>query len=179
MPIVRGNMSEDAFWSNIFKSRKQAARSEYAVLHDIPLFHAIRDAELKIVLRYLHIREFRNGEYIFREGKPGVGMFIIISGRVKIFFEENDKALAFLGRGESFGEMALIQEAPRSASAMAIDETRVYGLYQPDLFGLIEKKPELGSKLLLHLAQMLAERLRLSNSENLHLKAKLAEYEQA
>lgn len=170
-------MKLDPFWSNIFSKENKHEKSDYEILWQIPLFKDCTKSELNVVLRYLHTREYKTDELIFEEGKPGMGMFIILEGKIKIFFKKDNKPLAFLGRGEFFGEMALLQEAPRSASAAAIDETRMFGLYQPDLFGLIASKPALGNKILLYLANMIAERLRLSNQETYQLKQRLAEYE--
>lgn len=167
-------MDKDPFWANIFPNLKAKEKSEHEILWQIPLFSDCTRNELNVVLRFLHTREFKADEIIFEENKPGLGMYIILEGRVEIFFKKDHKALAVLGRGEFFGEMALLHEAPRSASAKALEETKMFGLFQPDLFGLIENKPALGNKILLQLARMIAERLRLSNQENYQLKQKLS-----
>lgn len=66
--------------------------------------------------------QFRAGEVIFRQGYPGDHAYIIQSGEVEIYHEEPDgsvQQLALLGAGEMFGELALMDDAPRSASARA------------------------------------------------------------
>lgn len=66
--------------------------------------------------------KFAKGEIIFRQGYPGDHAYIVKEGEVEIFFEENDfteKQLAILGVGEMFGELALMDDKPRSASARA------------------------------------------------------------
>jgi CRP-like cAMP-binding protein len=73
--------------------------------------------------------------------------------------------------------MALLDESPRSATAVANGETTLLGLFRPDLFNLIERKPRLGSKILLKLAQMIAERLRCHNIELQILRQKLEKAE--
>ncbi len=65
-----------------------------------------------------------------------------------------------LKEGDFFGEMALLDEYPRSAEAMAIERTETFGIFRPDLFNLIEGNPKLGTKILLRLSQILANRLR-------------------
>ncbi len=170
-------MHIDPVWDNIFRRYSKKEESEYDLLLKIPLFSGLSKREINIIQKYLHFREYKTDELIIEEGKPGVGMYIILEGKVQIFFKKSEKPLAVLGRGDFFGEMALLQEAPRSASAKALDKTKMYGLFQPDLFGLIERKPSLGNKILLHLARMIAERLRFSNQENFQLKQKLAENE--
>jgi CRP/FNR family cyclic AMP-dependent transcriptional regulator len=95
-------------------------------------------------------------------------MYVIENGKIGIYknFDDNSKEeLAVLQSGEFFGEMALLDESARSATAVALDNTSVLGLFRHDLFNLINRKPKLGNKILLKLAQMLAERLRLSNDE--------------
>jgi CRP/FNR family cyclic AMP-dependent transcriptional regulator len=82
-----------------------------------------------------------------------------------------------LSNGDFFGEMALLLESPRTASAVAHEPTKLLGFFQPDLFSLLETKPKTGNKILLHLAQMIAERLRQSTIENRYLKNKLSELE--
>ena len=68
--------------------------------------------------------------------------------------------IAELGEGEFFGEMALLEDYPRSAQATAVVKTEVLGIFRPDLFDLIERNPRLGSKILMKLSQRLAHRLR-------------------
>jgi len=170
-------MDTDPVWGNIFKNFDKKEESEIDILLKIPLFEGLKKKEMRFILKYLHPREYKVDELIIEENKPGVGMYIILEGKVQIFFKKGNKTLAVLGRGEFFGEMALLQESPRSASVKALEQTRLLGLFQPDILGLIDRKPHLGNTVLIHLAQMIAERLRFSNDERYQLQMKLAEYE--
>jgi CRP-like cAMP-binding protein len=104
-------------------------------------------------------------------------MYIIESGSVNIYFGEDKKLLAVLSRGDFFGEMALLLDTPRTARSVATSPTNLLGFFRPDLFSLIETLPETGNKILMHLAQMIAERLKHTSLENQQLRIKLNKLE--
>jgi CRP-like cAMP-binding protein len=166
-------MAEDVFWTNIFKRQKVVEESIFSVLKRIPVFQDLTYKELKAVERILHRRTYKTDEVIFREYEPGVGMYIIEEGKVNITLGKENKLLVLLSNGDFFGEMALILEGQRTASAIASEPTKLLGFFQPDLFNLLETNPRLGNKILQRLSQMIAERLRLSTIENRQLKNKL------
>ncbi len=170
-------MSEDTVWSNIFKKSDTKQESIYTVLRRIPIFQDLKKKELKAVERILHRRTYRPDETIFSEGEPGMGMYIIESGQVHICIGNEQKLLAVLSDGDFFGEMALLLESPRTASAIVKTPLKMLGFFQPDLFSLLETDPRTGNKILQRLAQMIAERLRQTNMENRQLKLKLMERE--
>ncbi len=98
------------------------------------LFRGMADADLELIAPMLRQRRFKSGETIFHEGDPGDAMHVIASGRAKISIEseEGDEAiLVTLGPGEVFGELVLLDEAPRSATAVAVEPTVTYILTQP------------------------------------------------
>jgi len=170
-------MEDDTMWGNIFHKQVKSNTGIHEVLIKIPIFKDLSKRELKAIERILHRRTYKSGENIFHEGDPGVGMYIIEDGRVNITLGRQDKLLAVLSNGEFFGEMALLSEMPRTASAVALTDSKMLGFFQSDLFGLVETNPKMGNKLLYRLAQMIADRLRFSNLENQQLKAKLTELE--
>jgi CRP/FNR family cyclic AMP-dependent transcriptional regulator len=164
-------------WGNIFKKDSKENENIYAVLSKIPIFKDLTRRELRAVERILHRRNYKEGETIFNEGDPGVGMYIIEKGRVNIILGKEEKLLAVLSDGEFFGEIALLSETPRTAGAVSVMPTIILGFFQPDLFGLLETHPGMGNKILIRLAQMIADRLRFSNLENQQLKLKIAKLE--
>ena len=166
-------MSDDPFWSNIFKPKSAIKENIFTVLKRVPVFQDLGYKELKSVERILHRRHYKSGEVIFKENEPGMGMYIIESGRVNITIGKENKLLVLLSNGDFFGEMALILEGQRTASAIASANTKLLGFFQPDLFGLLETNPRIGNKILRRLAQMIAERLRLTTLENRQLKMRL------
>jgi len=95
-------------------------------------------------------------------------MYIVQEGTVAIYkgSSENEREeLAKLANGEFFGELALLDESPRSATAMALEDSKILGLFRPDLLELIDRKPRLGNKLLFNLSLLIGERLKHTNEE--------------
>ena len=163
---MRAITAMNVIWSNIFKSRSGKEETHIIeILRRIPVFEDLTKRELASIERILHKREYKQEEVIFRQGEPGVGMYIIEQGKVHILHEPGNTRLAELGNGEFFGELALLDESPRSASAIAIDPSAILGFFQPDLFGLIERDPQLGVKIVMRLARSIGERLRRANEQ--------------
>ncbi len=103
------------------------------------------------------IREFRAGETIFREGDRGVEFFVIKRGRVRIV--SGNRVLETLGENEIFGEMALIDDSPRSAAAVAETDIAVAPLTEKQYLFLVRHTPFFALKML----RVLAQRLRAQN----------------
>ncbi|MCD6335437.1 MAG: cyclic nucleotide-binding domain-containing protein [Candidatus Latescibacteria bacterium] len=159
---------ENAFWSNIFKKKPEAEKSLSDILKSIPIFSGLSGSELKKVEQIVHLRNYRDQEVIFRQNEPGVGMYVIRSGEVDIVYDwgkPSARTLAHLETGDFFGEMALLDETPRSASAVAMEPSELIGFFRPDLLDLIERNPRLGVKIILPLSKLLGERLRRTNEK--------------
>ncbi len=139
------------------------------ILKNVPIFADLNNRELSSVVRILHEREYKPGEIIFREDEPGMGMYIIEAGKVSIYIESGQMQLSELGDGDFFGEVALLDDAPRSATAIAKSDCRIFGFFQPDLFGLMERDSKLGVKIVLQVARLIGERLRKANKQILSL----------
>jgi CRP/FNR family transcriptional regulator, cyclic AMP receptor protein len=114
------------------------------------------------------IRKYQKGDVVFEEHTRGREMFIVHSGRVKIFINKPDRehVLALLGPGEVFGEMALVDDDPRSATAVVEqDETDLVVVDHTKFFYLINQQPAFALTLLHILAQRIRELERqLANS---------------
>lgn len=153
----------DNFWGNIFR-REQEEQDTQALLKKIPIFATLTGRELAAVQRILYRREYQAGEVVFRQNEPGVGMYIVQRGVVSIIYEPTGRLLVEMRDGDFFGEVALLNETPRSAMARARTDCVLLGVFQPELLGLIEREPALGVKVLLALAQITGKRLiRLSD----------------
>ncbi len=161
-----------SLWGNIFRERPVAGTE--ALLRRVPMFADLDRRELAELEKILYRREYRTGETIFRQGDPGVGMYVIESGTVAITYEPSARLLAELRGGDFFGEIALLNETPRSARATATAPTVLHGLFQPELFDLVQRAPRVGVKLLLPLAQNLGTRLVHADSELQRLHERLA-----
>lgn len=161
----------DQFWGNIF--RRTEHDEVHALLRGVPMFMRLSKTELAQVRAILYHREYAPGELIFRQGAPGVGMYVVQRGTVEITYEPTGHRLAELGPGDFFGEIALLNETPRSATARAGQATTLWGLFQQELLDLIEAHPRLGVKLLLSLARVTGERLIRSDEQVLALHEQL------
>ena len=160
-------MKADGIWANIFRfgARKESLAE---ILQNIPLFRDLTVKELKILERVVHIRTYEAGEAVFVETELGAGMYIIRTGRVDIVLNQKTERrliLAELEGGDFFGEMALLGDTSRSASAVARDRSELIGFFHPDLVEIINIHPEVGAKISLGLAKTLAERLRYTNAQ--------------
>ena len=160
-------MKADGIWGNIFRfgARKESLAE---TLQTIPLFHDLSPKELKILDSVVHVRTYEAGEPVFVETEPGAGMYVIRSGRVDIVLQyrtENRVILAELEPGDFFGEMALLGDTSRSATAVARERAELIGFFHPDLMEIINLHPGMGAKISLGLAKTLAERLRFTNAQ--------------
>ena len=159
-------MPSDPFWSNIFRRRDKEEADVFDVLKKVPIFQDLGRREFNKIESILHRRNWNADEGIINEGDPGVGMYIIVAGEVRITQVGEDggqQQLATLTGGDFFGEQALLDESPRTASAYANETCRIIGLFRPDLLELIESNPRLGLKIVMRLSQMISVRLRHTN----------------
>jgi len=158
----------DLIWGNIFKNKSGQNQNIRQFLKNTPLFAQLRKREFRDIEHLIHRRQYKSSEVVFWQGEPGVGMYIVQSGEVGIFQDYDtaeQKQLACLSQGDFFGEMALLEDDNRSATAVSLSESHLLGVFHPDLFDLFERKPELGIKVLVTLANMLAQRLRKASLE--------------
>ncbi len=136
-------------------------------LKHLPLFKGLRNKDLIHVIKSLQERVYLKGETIFSEGDIGRGLFITVSGSVKLTHycseQKKEELLAVLHPGEYFGEMALLEEMPRMASAVASENAKVFILYKVKLDSLLFDSPRVGVVIATHLAQVLSARLRAKN----------------
>jgi CRP/FNR family transcriptional regulator, cyclic AMP receptor protein len=138
-------------------------------LERIQLFSGLAPADLVRLADGLRTRRFRRGEVLFHQGDPGDSLFIVSAGAVKIVLpsEEGDEAiLTTIGPGAFFGELALLDDAPRSATAVAMEPTETFVLRREAFRALIDTSPPARDALLAALA---AELRRLTaHVEELH-----------
>ena len=152
-------------------------------LESIALFRDLSHEELQTLRRITREQQFPTGSEIFQEGGPGDGVYFVKTGRVEIAgFASSTAQLIFsqLGPGEIFGEMAVIEHRPRSATATARQDTEVYFIPRDEMLSLFKRSPALAFRLL----QLISHRLREFNqfhlremvqAENLSLIGRLAQ----
>lgn len=110
-------------------------------LKSVSLFQQVPGDELIGLAHEAHVVTYDNGEVIFRQGDPGDSLYLLVTGNVRIFAGDND--LARLGPGECFGEMAILDNATRSASVSAIGPVLALRITQEDFFDILGDHPEI------------------------------------
>lgn len=139
-----------------FTRKKQFLRS-------LDIFKDLRDRELGSLAQSFHSRTYRAGEVVFVEGDIGRALFVLESGAVELtrpIAGREPLVLYRLKPGDFFGEMALLESLPRSATATATEKTRLHLLYKSKLDALLHAEPRIGVSIMSHLARMLSARLR-------------------
>lgn len=122
-----------------------------ALLRRVPLFAGVSDATLTGLTGRLRRRTYRRGTVIFHKDQPGEGLHIIESGRVRFFLPAEageELTIDVAGPGEVFGELALLDGQPRSASAEALDETVTHVLGREEFQATLAASPELAAALI-------------------------------
>ncbi len=152
-------------WSNLFHNWNTQESEKVLALKEVPVFAGLSDKELNEIEKLTHERKYQAGDNVFKQLAPAEGMFIIISGSVEIYYDngESKNILAKLNDHDFFGEIALLDEKPRSAGAIATKPSVLLGFFKPDLLSLMERNPALSNKILTNLGTVLAERLRKTN----------------
>jgi len=133
------------------------------VLKANPFFKGLTDAELAAVEPIIQEKTLPPGTTLFLEGMVGESMYIIASGNIKIskmIEEGHEQVLMNLGPGNCFGEMAILDRGPRSASAVSTIESKILTLRRKDFIELGRSKPDLALKILWNLVADFSKRMR-------------------
>ena len=161
---------DNPVWSYFFRP-PQEKMVNIELMRELPVFESLTTGELVQIERVLHERHYTPGEVVFNEGEPGAGLYLIKKGEISIrkkIMGSDDLQLALIPERSFFGELALLDEMPRSASAIAVTQSILYGFSKPDLEHLLERNQRLGIKIILNLSKLVSRRLVKSN-ENLEL----------
>tara|TARA_E500000331_G_scaffold37354_1_gene31147 strand:- start:284 stop:769 length:486 start_codon:yes stop_codon:yes gene_type:complete len=153
-----------AIYQNYFK-KSNNINPIIKILANVPIFEHLTEKELSEVVRLTHERTYKKDEHVFKKLAPAEGMYVILDGGVLITDSDSETVFATLESGDFFGELALLDEEPRSASAISTMPSRLIGFFRTDLLTLMKRSPELGNKILLNLSRVLGERLRRTNQE--------------
>src|SRR5579863_6790783 len=138
--------------------------NETTYLKQVPLFTGLAEDEIQELMALAKRRTFRSGEVIFHRDDPGQVLYVIKEGKVKICLISPDGqeiSLAVLGKGDCFGELALLDGLPRSADAIALEKVECYTLQRSDFHNAIMKNPKIAIQVL----EALTKRLR--NTDNM------------
>lgn len=137
-------------------------------LRQVDLFSDLSEKYLKQLEKVAKERSFEKGAHIVRQGEPGEGLFIITEGKVEIQKTMSDgkiMSIATHGPGDFFGEMAILDGAPRSADVVATENAKVLVIVSWDFTSLMKNHPEIALEIL----PMVVRRFRETNAKLLSL----------
>jgi len=140
------------------------------LLARVPLFEDLAEDEIQWIASAAHTRTFAEGEHLFEIGEPGRSLYVVTAGTVQILHPNRAAhfQLARVGPGEFIGEMALLDDSPRSATAKALCEVEALVLDKVDFHKLVRSHPDVG----LHLLSVMSRRMRKADEQISGLNAK-------
>jgi len=138
-----------------------SAQARLAILAPMPLFAHCNERELRAVAQATRPRRFPRSSVIFEQGEPGTELFLVISGSVEIV--KHGRPMALLGPGSNFGEMAMLDEPQRSATAVAATDCELMVIPREAFFALLKGDPMLAVKVLWNLTLRLSAHLRVTS----------------
>ena len=130
------------------------------LLKKSPMFSKVTTDDLRLVAQALEEQTFFAGDHIFEINEQGDHLYLLVSGKVGITLDADARSsnyISTLGPGECFGEMNLLDDLPRSASAHALEDTSVLSLEKTRLRGLLQSYPEISIGMLRSLSLRVRE----------------------
>src|SRR5579883_2575397 len=140
------------------------AENYTSYLKQVDIFSSLSDEDVHELGGIIRRRTFRSGEVIFHRDDPGQVLYIIKEGKVKICLISPDGqeiSLVVFGKGECFGELALLDGLPRSADAIAMERAECYTLQRSDFHNAIMKNPTIAIQVM----EVLSKRLRSTDQQ--------------
>ncbi|MDM8550569.1 cyclic nucleotide-binding domain-containing protein [Desulfobacterales bacterium HSG2] len=158
-----------------YSERKEPAARESAtdvndvgtiasLLSDFSFFRSLEDDDICELVSYLKLRKCDKGETIVKKGDPGTDLFIIIFGKVEVL-DEHGISIAFMGKGEVFGEMSLLSGDPVGATIKVVEPTTILYIKGRDFRNILTKFPSLQMYFTRMLSRRLTERNILKHEE--------------
>jgi len=145
------------------KGRAEALTAVLDSLCLIPMFDGLKSSELRAAARYMNCLELEEGDVVFLEGEPGDYVCFVAEGTLEVTKNSaggQATPLTTLGKGQSIGEMAVVEKAPRSANVVALTRARLVTLSRQDFDALLEAHPPIGVNILKGITRILSRNLR-------------------
>ncbi|TAE60892.1 MAG: cyclic nucleotide-binding domain-containing protein [Nostocales cyanobacterium] len=121
----------------------------------VPIFNELRDDFVVRLASVMNELSYPSNHSIFKQGEEGRSLYIIVSGRVKVHI--GDKTLAEVEKGKYFGEMAVFDTQPRSASITTLEPCECLELTQEQLYDAIEETPEIAVNIIRELSRIIRQ----------------------
>jgi CRP/FNR family cyclic AMP-dependent transcriptional regulator len=134
------------------------------LLRTVPIFSELSDPDIESLSSVATRRRYPKDTVVFYENDEGDSFFMILSGRVKVTILGDDAReviLSMLGPGDFFGEMALLDDEPRSATAIAVEDAELFALQRSDFASVLERTSSISAALI----RVLTQRLRKANHQ--------------
>lgn len=132
-------------------------------LSKIPIFKFLPEEDHLSLVSLWKVKTLKAGEVLFRKGEPGSAMYVVEEGEIEILLPVdppvNEVQLSVLKEGEFFGELSLFADTPRTATARALEETRMVEMQRGDFITFVMERPSVGISML----SEMAKRLQLTN----------------
>lgn len=141
-------------------------------LRQSSLFKSMTETEIDSLGEYFQEKVIPEGMAVFVENMPGESLYLIRQGAIKVskmLAEGDEKTLVILGPEEIFGEMAILDGAPRSATARVAEEARLLSMRRADYESLCERNPRLALRLTRNIVNVFSQRIRENNDEYMEL----------
>lgn len=153
-----------------------------ALLTGVSLFEHLEDADREHLAGFVHERALAAGETLFKTGEPGESLYVVRSGEVELFIKDTAGQkipLAIADAGELFGELALLDQGPRTATAVAVMDSHLLSLRRDDLLLLFQKSPAAALRVLAAMSRMTRKadellRTRVSRNANEEAEEKIS-----
>lgn len=130
------------------------------LLNNVALFAGLSDADRAAISKLAVIRSYHKNTMVICEGDQSDSLYVVLSGKVKVFLsdeEGKEVTLNLQGEGEYFGELALLDDAPRSASVVTLENTRLAAISKTAFDECMEKNPAIALKIIHGLARRLRD----------------------
>ncbi len=138
------------------------------ILENVSIFEGLTTKSLKELGTLFEEKIFNNGEIIFKENSIGSSMMVITSGEVRVSQEtgpDGEEALIILKKGDLFGEMALLEDLPRTANVIAHSNVILLEVSREKFLDFLENNSNAGVKILLKMSQIISSRLRETDTK--------------
>ncbi len=157
----------DPIWSSIntiFRTGLEKSESDF--FKGVLLFQDLSSREVKKLMKLMHVRRFKDGEYVFHKGQPGTAFYIIRKGAVRVVQPgEELMDIAELQEGDLFGELSILDDTPRSASVLTKGETELRAIFKGDFDKLMVSEPTIAAKIYRRVAIIIGIRLKVTNDQ--------------
>ena len=152
----------------LFKGLCQISKQEYA-LAEMGILTGFSEAEIRILEADLQFETYHKGDVIIRQGDHDRDLFLLISGivsaKLHVKGKGHERRLSSINSGVCFGEIAMLDNKPRSVNVVADEDVKLYRLPYMNFQGLQKKEPAIANKLIMNIALILSERMRSSTEE--------------